>query len=261
MTENHITSLQNQQVKAWRALRETKGRAAQRLFLAEGDHLAGEALNAGCARALLVAESAVEKYAGHLEKARGQVIERCVLSDHVLAALCDAKAPQGILAVCPLPDPGRALPHRPMKLAALNAVQDPGNVGTVLRTLDAAGFDGLLIDRQCADPYGPKALRASMGAVFRVPVYSGDLPGILTALSETHDLYAGALDGSPYFERTRTKDGVCVIIGNEGAGISPAVYAVPGIQRVKLPMMGGAESLNASVAGAIMIYDIVRCGR
>ena len=261
MTENHITSLQNQQVKAWRALRETKGRAAQRLFLAEGDHLAGEALEAGCAKTLLVAESTVEKYADHLETARRQNVDRCIVSDHVLAALCDAKAPQGIVAVCPLPELGRSLPHRSMKLAALNAVQDPGNVGTVLRTLDAAGFDGLLIDRQCADPYGPKALRASMGAVFRVPIYSGDLPEMLTAISETHDLYAGALDGSPYFERARRKEGVCVIIGNEGAGIAPAVYAVPGIQRVKLPMVGGAESLNASVAGAIMIYDIVRCGR
>ena len=110
MTENHITSLQNQQGKAWRALRETKGRAAQRLFLAEGDHLAGEALAAGCARTLLVAESAVDKYALHLGKARQQQIERVILSDHVLAALCDAKAPQGILAVCPLPDPARDVP-------------------------------------------------------------------------------------------------------------------------------------------------------
>ena len=261
MTENHITSLQNQQVKAWRALRETKGRAAQRLFLAEGDHLAGEALTAGWAKTLLVAESAAEKYAHHLEKARQQDIERCILADHVLSALCDAKAPQGILAVCPLPDLNRELPRRPMKLAALNAVQDPGNVGTVLRTLDAAGFDALLIDRQCADPYGPKALRASMGAVFRVPIYSGDLPKTLTILAPNHDLYAGALDGSPYFDRIRAKEGVCVIIGNEGAGIATAVYAVPGIQRVKLPMLGGAESLNASVAGAIMIYDIVRCGK
>ncbi len=206
-------------------------------------------------------DSESKKYALHLEKARQQQIERVILSDHVLAALCDAKAPQGILAVCPLPDLARDVPKEALKLAALNAVQDPGNVGTVLRTLDAAGFDGLLIDRQCADPYGPKALRASMGAVFRVPVYSGDLPQMLSALSQTHDLYAGALDGSPYFDRRRTKDGVCVIIGNEGAGIAPAVYAAPGIQRVKLPMVGGAESLNASVAGAIMIYDIVRCGR
>ena len=77
-----------------------------------------------------------------------------------------------------------------------------------------------------------------------------------------HDLYAGLLDGStPFFERQRSKPGVCVIIGNEGAGISKEVASVPGLQKVRLPMEGGAESLNASVAGAIMIYDIVRCGK
>lgn len=256
-----ITSLQNPQVKAWRALKESKGRATQRLFLAEGDHMAEEALRAGAACTLLVAETAVQRYDSSISLAEEKGVPVFPLAEHVLEGLCDAKTPQGILAVCPLPDSMQAPAAYPLKLAALDGVQDPGNVGTVLRTLDAAGFDALLIDRRTADPYGPKALRASMGAVFRIPVYQGDLPAMLTALSATHDLYAGALDGRPFFERTREKAGVCVIIGNEGAGISDAVYAVQGLKKVKLPMMGGAESLNASVAGAIMIYDIVRCGK
>ena len=86
------------------------------------------------------------------------------------------------------------------------------------------------------------------------------MPEALTTLAQTHDLYAGALDGGPFFERKRTKPGACVIIGNEGQGISQQVYAVQGIEKVKLPMVGGAESLNASVAAGIMIYDIVRRG-
>ncbi len=260
MTENRITSLQNPRVKAWRALKETKGRAAQRLFLAEGDHLTGEALAARAANVLLVGEGGCEKYARHMETARRQNTEICILGDHVMEALCDAKTPQGVIAVCAMPDLMAPLPPDKMKLAALDGVQDPGNVGTVLRTLDAAGFDALLIDGRTADPYGPKALRASMGAVFRVPVYAGNLPDMLERIGATHDLYAGALDGEPYFERARSHPGVCVIIGNEGAGISRAVYEVPGIKKVRLPMVGGAESLNASVAGAIMIYDIVRRG-
>ena len=261
MTETYISSLQNQQVKAWRALKETKGRAAQRLFLAEGDHLTGEALAAHAANALLVGEGVRERFARHMQAAHDQRRSVYILADHVMEALCDAKTPQGVIAVCALPDIGTRLPADQLKLAALDGVQDPGNVGTVLRTLDAAGFDALLIDQRTADPYGPKALRASMGAVFRIPVYSGCLPDMLEALSDTHDLYAGALDGKPFFERGRSRPGVCVIIGNEGAGISQAVYNVHGIQKVKLPMAGGAESLNASVAGAIMIYDIVRCGK
>lgn len=260
MTEMHITSLQNQQVKAWRALRETKGRAAQRLFLAEGDHLTGEALKEGAAAALLICEGAEARYAAHIASARVQGLPIYYLAEHVMASISDTKTPQGAAAVCRLPKENRPLPKGALKLAALDGVQDPGNVGTVLRTLDAAAFDGLLIDQKTADPYGPKALRASMGAAFRVPVYVCDLPNALEKISETHDLYAGTLDGTPFFERKRKKDGVCVIIGNEGAGISQAVYAVNGIKRVKLPMNGGAESLNAAVAGAIMIYDIVRLG-
>lgn len=257
----HITSLQNPQVKAWRALKDAKARAAQCAFLAEGDHMTGEALKTGFARTLLVGESATERFKAHMDAARNQKIDICVLSDHALAAICDAKTPQGVAAVCSLPDMKRSLHDKALKLVALDGVQDPGNVGTILRTLDAAGFDALLIDSRTADPYAPKALRASMGAVFRIPVHTCNLPETLEELSESFDLYAGALDGKPFFERTREKKGVCIIIGNEGAGISDAVYAVSGLKRVKLPMIGEAESLNAAVAGAIMVYDVVRCGK
>ena len=261
MKEARISSLQNQQVKAWRALRDAKGRAAQRLFWAEGDHLAGEALHSNAARMLVVSDGAAEKYAEHIARATARDVEVVYLAEHVMSALCDAKTPQGIAAVCGLPDVHQPVRPELLRLAALDGVQDPGNVGTILRTLDAAGFDALLMDSKTADPYSPKALRASMGAVFRIPVFQCDLPQTLAALSATHDLYAGALDGAPYFDRVRGKPGVCVVIGNEGAGISAAVYGVPGLQKVKLPMVGGAESLNAAVAGAIMIYDIVRCGK
>ncbi len=260
MTEMHITSLQNPQVKMWRALKNAKERAAQGLFLAEGDHLTGEALRERFAVTLLVAQSAASRFDEHIKAARESGVDICYLSDHALEAICDAKTPQGVAAVCRMSAAEQEAKNGLSRLAALDGVQDPGNVGTMLRTLDAAGFDAMLIDSRTADPYSPKALRASMGAVFRVPVYVCSLPEKLSELSQTHDLYAGALDGEAFFERRREKKGVCVIIGNEGAGISKQVYDVPGIKRVKLPMVGGAESLNASVAGAIMVYDIVRRG-
>lgn len=257
-----LTSMQNPQVKLWRALREHKGREEQHLFIAEGDHLTGEALNAHAAQTLLIADEALDRFPQHITAAQEQGISVYALPGHVFTSLCDTKTPQGVCAVCHLPDMDREIPAKPLKVAALDGVQDPGNVGTVLRTLDAAGFDALLINDRTADPYGPKALRASMGAVFRIPVYRCDLPGTLAGMVKGYDLYAGLLDGStPFFERQRSKPGVCVIIGNEGAGISKEVASVPGLQKVRLPMEGGAESLNASVAGAIMIYDIVRCGK
>ena len=196
----------------------------------------------------------------HVRTAREKDIDICLLPEHVLSSVCDARTPQGIVAVCRLPETRKAMTGSEKLLAALDGVQDPGNVGTILRTLDAAGFDAMLINSKTADPYAPKALRASMGAVFRIPVYCAELPEVLSSLAKTHDLYAGALDGKPFFERKRTKMGACVIIGNEGQGISQQVYAVEGIEKVKLPMVGGAESLNASVAAGIMIYDVVRCG-
>ena len=260
MKELHITSLQNAQVKMWRALKDSKGRAAHRLFLAEGDHMAGEALKENFVKTLLVDETAVERYAMHIAAAREKDVDICLMPEHVLASVCDARTPQGSVAVCALPETKKAMNGSEKLLAALDGVQDPGNVGTILRTLDAAGFDAMLINNKTADPYAPKALRASMGAVFRIPVYCVDLPDMLSSLAQTHDLYAGALDGGPFFDRKRKKPGACVIIGNEGQGISQQVYAVEGIEKVKLPMVGGAESLNASVAAAIMIYDIVRCG-
>ncbi len=257
-----LTSMQNPQVKLWRALREHKGREEQHLFIAEGDHLTGEALNARAAQTLLVAEDALDRFPEHINMAQKQGISVYALPAHVFASLCDTKTPQGVCAVCRLPDMDRELPGDALKIAALDGVQDPGNVGTVLRTLDAAGFDALLINDRTADPYGPKALRASMGAVFRIPVFHCDLPVTLAGMADRYDLYAGMLDGStPFFERQRSRPGVCVIIGNEGAGISKEVAAVKGLQKVRLPMEGGAESLNASVAGAIMIYDIIRCGK
>ena len=192
MTENRITSLQNPRVKAWRALKETKGRAAQRLFLAEGDHLTGEALAARAANVLLVGEGGCEKYARHMETARRQNTEICILGDHVMEALCDAKTPQGVIAVCAMPDLMAPLPPDKMKLAALDGVQDPGNVGTVLRTLDAAGFDALLIDGRTADPYGPKALRASMGAVLLTAGAKGKRHALPNSRIMIHQPWGGA---------------------------------------------------------------------
>ena len=257
-----ITSLQNPQVKLWRGL--NKSRAARQeagLFLAEGEHMAGEALKEQKARALLIDDSAREKYRALAENPKGASVSFSVfyLASHVMAALCDAKTPQGVIAVCDYPDEAAALPKDAPLLVALDGVQDPGNVGTILRTMDAAGYSSLLIDSKTADPYSPKAMRASMGAVFRIPVQRcGDLAGQLKALAnQGYDIVAGDLHGEPFYQRRTARDKLCVVIGNEGQGITPAVFAESTL-RLKLPMVGGAESLNAAVAGAIMMYDFLR---
>lgn len=257
MNGESITSLQNPLVKCWRALNKSRAeRVAHGLFLAEGEHMAAEAVRERKARALLIDSAARDKY--DALAAATENLPHYYLASHVMAAVCDAKTPQGVVAVCPYPPSGSPDSLGDLMIA-LDGVQDPGNVGTILRTMDAAGFTGLLMDEKTADPYAPKALRASMGGVFRVPTARcGDLPGTLTKLSAAgYAIMAGDLRGEPFYHRPAVGKKVCVVIGNEGAGISPAVLEKATL-RLRIPIVGGAESLNAAVAAAIMMYDLLR---
>lgn len=255
-----LSSLKNQQVKDWRALNKSREeRNRQGIFLAEGEHMAIEALKTGKARALLVCDTLTMRYAHALSEAQNQGIQTYFLPETVMNVLSDAKTPQGVIAVCKLPTTEILKSLENEILVALDDVQDPGNVGTILRTLDAVGFSGLIVTRGSADPFSPKALRASMGAVFRIPIYiSESLSDTLTGLrSEGCEIMAGALNGEPFYSRGSDARKICVVIGNEGAGISPSVLACA-TKRVTLPMRGGAESLNAAVACAIILYDLIR---
>lgn len=248
-----ISSLQNPLMKKWRLLNKSrKERMEQGLFLAEGEHMAQEAVQCHAACALIVSEKTQEKFSSLLSCG----LPTYVLADHVFAALCDAKTPQGILALCSYPHetPISALGQR---IVCLNGVQDPGNVGTILRTMDAAGFTGLLIDEKTADPYSPKVLRSTMGSIFRIPVaLTKDLAATLSVMTE-FEIIAGDLQGEAFFAERNCKENTCIIIGNEGAGIAPEIKEKATL-RLKIPMMGGAESLNAAVAAAVMMYDDVR---
>lgn len=257
MIADTITSLQNPLVKSWRLLNKSRSeRVKQGFFLAEGEHMAGEALKEKKAEALLIDQQSREKYAALLQSALD--LPCYLLSTHVAEALSDAKAPQGVIALCAYPEGEKGCPLGNL-LVALDGVQDPGNVGTILRTMDAAGYGALLMDEKTADPYAPKALRASMGGVFRIPTFRYDhLPDQLEKLAKDgYEIIAGDLHGAPFYQRPKAKEKKCIIIGNEGAGISPAVLEKATL-RLKLPMVGGAESLNAAVAGAIMMYDFLR---
>lgn len=257
MNAESITSLQNPLVKCWRALNRSRAeRVAHGLFLAEGEHMVSEAVKERKAQALLIDSAAREKY--EALTATAEDLPRYYLASHVMAAICDAKTPQGAAAVCPYPTGGTPDTLGGL-IIALDGVQDPGNVGTILRTMDAAGFTGLLMDEKTADPYAPKALRASMGGVFRVPTARcGDLPAALAGLSAAgYEILAGDLRGGPFYRRPAVRDKVCIVIGNEGAGISPAVME-KATMRLRIPIVGGAESLNAAVAAAIMMYDLLR---
>ena len=251
-----ITSLKNPAVQDARALDTAKGRAKQNAFLLDGEHMVGEGLQV-CperVRTLFVDEKRADSYAQLLAKAQGEVF---AVPGHVLSAISQVKTPQGIAAVCTLPQP-RLLEEMGSRLILLENVQDPGNVGTVLRTLDAAGFDGCVFTPGCADPYGPKTLRATMGSTFRVPMCSvPDAAEAAMALAESgYAVIGAARDGEPFYERGALPDKLCVLIGNEGQGLTRETLAAC-THRYRLPMRGGAESLNAAVAAAIFMYELM----
>ena len=180
------------------------------------------------------------------------------------AQLAETETPQGIMAVI---EPRRwavaEFAPRPEAVAlVIDGVQDPGNVGTLIRTAHALGAAGTVVLRGTADPTSPKALRAAMGATFRHPVVSLDDAGFIAwARKHAVTLWAAAADGTPLHRALGTGSGnggpIAVIVGNEGAGIRPQLNAVAA-QRVAIPLAQGAESLNVAVAAGILLYEVTR---
>lgn len=218
----------------------------------EGRKMVTEALASGFSVETILCDAAqAATYASLLSQG-----EAALLPAHVLAAVCDTKTPQGIAAVVAH---GRHCPSGPKRLVALDGVQDPGNVGTLLRTADCAGMEGLLLSEQCADIFSPKVLRATMGSIFRMPVeVTADLPGRLYALREQgYSVLSSQLDGTPFYQRKGVGERYVLVVGNEGNGVSHQVQQLA-THRLRLPMRGGAESLNAAVAAGIMMYELTR---
>ena len=245
-----LTSLKNPKVMSWRSLKDKKGREEQHLFLVEGIRMVREALASSfTVRALLIRE---EFNPGFLLPPD---IPSYHLTEHVFRSVCDTKAPQGIAAVLEM----QAREASGSRLLALDGVQDPGNVGTIIRTADAAGFDGVLFSPDCADLYSPKVLRSTMGSIFRLGFsFPSSLPEALENLKKGgYSVLSSQLDGDPFYDRKYIASSFVLIVGNEGNGISGAVKAVA-THRLCLPMRGGAESLNAAVAAGIMMYDLTR---
>ena len=244
----HITSLKNPKVAAWKALKDRKGRRESGCFLVEGRKMVEEALaSAFDVETVLVQEG--------MELPDGLTMPVYELPAHVLAAVCDTKTPQGIAAVVRMKEQSALGKH----IVVLDGVQDPGNVGTIIRTADAAGLDGVLLSNQCADVFSPKVLRATMGSIFRMNLRTtDDLPGELTKLREKgYSILSSQLDGTLFYERQGVAERFALIIGNEGNGVSEQVQQTA-THRVRLPMRGGAESLNAAIAAAIMMYELMR---
>ena len=251
-----ITSVHNPQIQSLRELQKARARREQGLFLAESMKMVREAIALGLCKTLIVDTKRSEEYAGFIADAKAQGGDILLVTSAILQALSEQKTPQGVMCTVKIPAQPQQLGGR--LLVAMDGVQDPGNVGTILRTADAAGFDGALLSSACADLYSAKTLRATMGSVFRVPVRRvDDLPAALEELkARGYAIVATELGGADFYAHCPHENAV-LVIGSEGQGISAEVRAVA-THHLALPMRGGAESLNAAVAAGIMIYEMAR---
>ena len=249
-----ITSAKNPMVQRLRELKNAKARRESGLFLVEGEVMIREAMKCGLKIREIVADETREAFAGEFSGfARAAIVTRSLLE-----SICDTKTPQGVCAAFEIPAPicPEELPDR---IVALDGVQDPGNVGTIWRTADAAGFQGILLGSGSADPLSPKVMRSAMGSGFRLPFAHAEklAESLLELRRRGYYVFASDLSGADFYSRPDSGEKFVLVIGNEARGISDAVREAADC-RVKLPMRGGAESLNAAVAAGIMMYELMR---
>lgn len=252
--EERITSRQNPLIAHIRKLNHSRGfRREQGEFVCEGPKLVGEALKWEVPITTLVLTEGVE-LPGKIPAG----VRTVRVPGEVLAAASAVETPQGVLAVCRAPGllPPETLNGR--RYLILDGVQDPGNLGTIWRTADAFGADGLFLVNGCADPFSPKTVRATMGAAFRLPVWETDLDRAASLLEQAGlPVYATALREDTADVRELDLSRCAVVIGSEGRGISPEALALCR-RTVKIPMTERCESLNAAVAAGVVLWEMAR---
>jgi TrmH family RNA methyltransferase len=264
-----LTSIRSPRVKAARQLAKRALRQRARSFLAEGPQAVGEALaTGGVVTQLFVTSAAQSRYAELIRLAAAQGADVHAVSGEVMTELAQTITPQGVLAMCRFVDASLAeVAARSPQLAVILAnVRDPGNAGTVLRTADAAGAGGVIFAGSSVDPYNSKAVRASAGSLFHLPVVTGPpVPDAVRALRE-RGLLVLAADGGA----ARTLDDLQAagqlgrptawLFGNEAWGL-PADVLDLADEAVAVPIYGRAESLNLAAAAAVCLYASARAQR
>ncbi|MGE5493873.1 MAG: TrmH family RNA methyltransferase [Burkholderiales bacterium] len=245
-----IRSSGNEYIKYARGLKTKKGRRESGAFLVEGEKCVKELVSfmPGSIQSVIIADDRYGGIAGEAEL-KGARIYR--VTESVLESVCDCKTPQGIAAVAAQPRHGEIYSGF---IVMLDDAQDPQNVGTIIRTADAAGCSCVVLSPESADCFSPKAVRASMGSIFHIPVIKAELTGYIEKLmSLGYDIACGHLKGDIDFALDHNK--TCLVIGNESRGVSEDIARVS-TKLVKIPIYGKAESLNAAVAAGILIYKI-----
>ncbi|MFJ7974668.1 TrmH family RNA methyltransferase [Peribacillus sp. NPDC096379] len=247
----YIESVKNQKVKQWKKLLTKKEREQTGTYLIEGFHLVEEALKEGdIVREVIVSIEAVIPGKFKLEGT-----EVTYVTSEVLHAISDTETPQGIAAICDQKKI-RFEDLSPKKVLLIDAVQDPGNIGTMIRTADAAGIDAVILGEGCADAYNPKVIRSTQGSIFHMPVLKGNLTEIIGTLKEQNiPVYGTALEKAVSYDQVEKSETFALLVGNEGQGVDKKLLAQT-TQNLYIPIFGKSESLNVGIAAGILMYHL-----
>lgn len=247
-----IESVKNERVKAWKKLHTRKGREKAGLFLIEGFHLVEEAMKAGVdMEAILIKEGVSLSFSAEIN---GDMI---VVNEAVLNVLSETKTPQGVMAVCRMKK-GENMPRLNEGIFLLvDRVQDPGNLGTMIRTADSAGATAIVLGEGTVDLYNDKVIRSSQGSLFHLPIYRGkNLLDVIDELKQNQiPVYGTALQGASRYEQIEKQQSFALLVGNEGEGVSEELLQATD-QNIYIPIYGKAESLNVAVATGILLYSL-----
>jgi len=249
-----IESLQNTQVKHWKKLvsvRKERDKSGE--FLVEGFHLVEEALKKqDSVIALVVREGMNIPQTWNVDN-----IEIIEITMEIAKEIAETEHSQGIYAHCSQPTTTIDQQQSWTRLLFIDAVQDPGNVGTMIRTADAAGLDAVILGKGSADAFNPKTVRSGQGSHFHIPVLRGELSEwVQTSKERGIPVYGTSLDESVVYNSVKSQEQFALIMGNEGSGLSPELLVQTDLN-LKIPLLGQAESLNVAVATGILLYTLV----
>jgi TrmH family RNA methyltransferase len=250
-----ISSLSNDKVKTIRALAERKHRIREGRFVVEGARLIDDALVANIRPDwIFLAERLLPRARQTLVRLRSLHVEVIDVSDTVMKACSDTETPQGLLAVIPLPQ--LAWPRDPKLVLIADALRDPGNLGTLLRSAVASDVDGVLLSPETVDAYNPKVVRGAMGAHFRLPILEADWTSINEHVRGMR-VYLAAADGKQVYTEVDWTQPGALIVGNEAEGASEEAMKLA-TMRIAIPLSREVESLNAAVAASVILFEAKR---
>lgn len=254
----HITSKDNNLIKETKKLKEKKYRSEKGLFIIEGFRFIEEALKSTFhIETIFISENSLSKFSDYgLENCLKEDIKVISLPEGVFKSISSTDSPQGILAIVRIKSD--EIFNSANNYVLVDKVQDPGNLGTIIRTAHAAGYSGIILTKGTVDLYNEKTLRSTMGSIFNIPIIEDkDLSFTKELRNNGYKLVCSSLDTNYNFYDIDFTQKLIISVGNEGNGISEELYNISDI-KVKIPMPGGAESLNVAVAASIMIYEGVR---